>query len=351
MLKRYLVLVISCIMVFGLVGCANNAPAPTEQSNTGQQTTEKVTENEKEEPVTIRMGLATNKDTTIGKMAALFSDELNRQSNGSLDIEVYYDGTLGNDKDLVEGLTLGTVDMQINATTLYSNYEPLIGVLELPFMFRDFEHVHKVLDGEVGETLTQSVLEKSGVRMLGFPDGNFRLMYLRKAIDSIDDLNGINFRVPEAPVYHEMFKALGANPVPYPYLDVYMGMETGVIEGFDGPVDIAYLFKFHEVSNAVIVTRHMYTPYVITIRESLFSELSPEHQEVIQKVTKEVIEEFRAKSIETEQTHIKLFEESGSVIIDDWDIDVLAEKTSSMTDAFIEKHNAGDIVEQIKDNK
>lgn len=286
----------------------------------------------------IRAGSPNPANNSFSQLLFAFAKKMKQESNGRIQVKVYTSGQLGNENDLIKGMTLGNVDMAVDALGLYATYEPLVGVTSIPFEWKNYAQVHKALDGGiVGKTLEQDVLKQSGIRILGFPDGLFREMYLTKSIKSVSDLHGMKIRAPQIPTYINLITDLGADPVPLPWSQIYTSMKTGVIQGAEGPIDGAYEAGFQEVAKAVVVTNHIYSPTTLAIRNSLYSTLPKSDQDLINKVTKQVIAQANAQEGQLQNSYLQKFKAAG-VKIERIDMAPFRKDTASMKTNFEKKY-------------
>ena len=156
-------------------------------------------------------------ESAAHKSLIKFSEELKGTSKGTIDVQLFPANQLGNERDLAEGLTMGTLDMAWISAGVMENFEPKFAIFSLPYIFRDYKHVHQVTDGESGKVIFDSLLKAKSVRGLAFYDQGFRFIWNNlRPINKIEDLKGMKVRSPESPVYMGTLKLLGTNPSPMP---------------------------------------------------------------------------------------------------------------------------------------
>ena len=169
-------------------------------------------------------------------------------SDGRVEIQIFPAMQLGSEKAMIEGLLLGTIDIVVTANGSATNFVPQLGILDLPFLFRDREHMYSVMDGEVGEKLKESMAER-GFHLLGFYDAGVRhIMTSNTPINSYEDLQGLKIRTMPVPAHIASFNAFGANAVAVDYGELYGGLQTGLVDGAEAANTNYDLKKFYEVA-------------------------------------------------------------------------------------------------------
>ena len=172
----------------------------------------------------------------------------NEMSDGRVEIQIYPAMQLGSEKAMIEGLLLGTIDIVVTANGSATNFVPQLGILDLPFLFRDREHMYSVMDGEVGEKLKIS-MEERGFHLLGFYDAGVRhIMTSNTPINSYEDLQGLKIRTMPVPAHIASFNAFGASAVAVDYGELYGGLQTGLVDGAEAANTNYDLKKFYEVA-------------------------------------------------------------------------------------------------------
>ena len=210
-----------------------------------------------------------------------FAKTLAQKTNGAMEVQIHPGGSLGNERDNLEGVRMGTIQMSFVNPATTVNFEPLLGILDMPFLFRDIEHVHKVLDGPIGERMAEALRKTSEVRVMTWFDTIFRVVLTTRPINRLEDFRGLKIRVPESPVYTRIFRLLGANPTPLPWGDIYTALQTKVVEGMESAPDTMYNSKLHEVAKYLAVTRHIYNCTMLVINDKYFQGLSPDVKKAI----------------------------------------------------------------------
>ncbi len=208
-----------------------------------------------------------------------FARLIGEGSNGEVEIKVFHSGQLGNgEREYLEGMQIGTIDMAVTATGPISNFAPNMGVVDLPFLFKSTEQVDKVLDGPIGGELLKD-LNGIGIQGLAFFENGFRnFTNSKRPLLKPADFRGLKFRTMENPVHLASVRQLGAQAVPMSWGEVYTSLQTGVIDGQENPIAIIYAYKLNEVQKYLSLTGHFYSPAPLTMSLKKFKGLKPEWQ-------------------------------------------------------------------------
>ena len=213
---------------------------------------------------------------------------------------VFPSSSLGTQKELIEGLIYGTVDMTLTGTAELGTFQPQMAIFDMPFLFKDRAHAYKALD-TVGMELAKP-LEAKGLKMLGYMENGIRHMTNNtRPIKSPADMKGLKVRVMNNKVYVEMMKALGASPTPMALAELYFGMQAGVVDGQENPSAHIFTKRFFEVQKYASLTGHAYAAEPFLISMATWKKLTPEQQAIIQSAATESIA-WQRKLSEAEDT-------------------------------------------------
>ncbi len=256
--------------------------------------------------MTLKLATVTPTKHAYNDGAREFARLVKERTNGEVVIKVYPGGQLGKgERELVEGMQMGIIDIAVTSTGPLSNFSPDMGVVDLPFLFLSNEHVDEVLDGPVGRKLLDG-LEKANLKGLAFMENGFRnFTNSVRPLEKPEDLKGLKFRTMENPVHLASVRSLGAQAVPMSWGEVYTSLQTGVIDGQENPVAIIWVNKMNEVQKYLSLTGHFYSPAPLTMSKRKFDKLKPEWQELFIKAALEaaaferkVIRDAETKQIE-----------------------------------------------------
>jgi TRAP-type transport system periplasmic protein len=234
-----------------------------------------------------KVGTGLSEDHPQAKALKYFADQLASMSGGKLVARVYTGGSLGNDISMTSALRGGTLEMTIpDSSTLVSLVKPF-GVLNLPLTFNNEKEADAVLDGPFGQKLLATLPEK-GLVGLGFWENGFRhVTNSRRPVQRADDLSGLKLRVIQSPLFLDTFNALGANATPMPFTELYTAMEQGAVDGQENPAATILASKFYEVQKHMVMSRHMYSAWVLLMSKKTWDGLSAQEQKIVQDAARE----------------------------------------------------------------
>jgi tripartite ATP-independent transporter DctP family solute receptor len=237
------------------------------------------------------------------------------KTQGKLTIELYPSGQLGSDKDNVEGTIMGTQDLVLIGSGGISQFSPRLGIGECPYLWRDIDHMNKVMDGPVGEEMRDELLKGRGLRILTTFYYGRRHLTANKAITKPEEMKGFKLRTPQVPVILEMAKSWGANPTPLAIGELYLALKTGVVDGQENPIPTIDAFKFYEAQKFIMLTGHIITPLPMIINERAWRKLSPEHQKVVMDAAGEARELNNKLTLSQEESLLTNFKKAGMTVV------------------------------------
>ena len=264
--------------------------------------------------------------TPNAKAAVKFKEEVERNSDGRIQINVRPAAQLGGDVEIIEQTQMGLVHIAIPPTGNLANFEPKMYVLDLPFMMTDDASMKGVLDGEVGRELLD-LLEKANLKGMNYWGAGFRNMTNNiRPINKPDDLKNIKMRVLQAPTTLATYRAYGANPTAMAFTEVYNGLQQGVVEGQENPLANIYSMRFYEVQKYMTRTSHVYHTYAAVMNKAAWESLPEDLQKVVQEAFDVARDYARELTHEDEQNIMKEIKDQIEII----------ELTPEGREAFIE---------------
>jgi tripartite ATP-independent transporter DctP family solute receptor len=225
-----------------------------------------------------------------GSLFAASAEEFAKRANAKLGakakVVVYGSSQLGGDKELLQKLKLGTVDMALPSTVMSSEAD-LFGVFEMPYLVKDRAHMQRI-EKDVFWSKLAPEAEKKGLKVVAVWENGYRhITNSKRPINTPDDLKGIKLRVPEGKWRVKMFQAYGANPSPMKFSEVFTALQTGVMDGQENPFTQIYSAKFQEVQKFLSLTGHVYTPAYVTVGANKWATLPADVRQVLEDVAKE----------------------------------------------------------------
>ena len=237
------------------------------------------------EPVVIKVGTV-NPDTPRDNYALAyrsFKDEVEKLIPGQIEFKFYPHRQLGDEKEMLEGLAFGTLDMAIITNAVVSNIVSAFMLNDMPFLYANAEQAHEILDGPIGQEMLDMLTDKK-IKGLAFYEGGFRNMVNNKRpISKPSDVEGIKFRVMQAPTFIKMFSALGGNAVPMPYSEAFTAVQQGTVDGLEIPIASIFSARYYEIIKYLSLTRHTYSAIVALVSQKTWDKLTKEQQDAFQK--------------------------------------------------------------------
>ena len=236
---------------------------------------------------TLKFSHVVSPNTPKGKAADFFEKRLEELSKGKIDVQVYPSKQLYTDSQVLKALKLNSVQMAAPSFSKFGKIVPQLALFDLPFLFRDINHLHKVQDSEVGQKLKDMVSAK-GFVALDFWDNHFKqLSSSKKALIEPKDASGQKFRIMSSKVLEAQFQAVDANPQMMPFSEVYAALQQGVIDGQENTNSNIFTKKFHEVQSDLTVTNHGYLGYLVVMSKRFWKSLPADLQANVTQAMKE----------------------------------------------------------------
>lgn len=315
MYKKYLVvLMVIFVLMMSMVGCGssgNSSSSQSSQSSNAGQTQNHSQPAESNAKFVLKLGHVANTDQPYHEAAVKFADMVKERTNGAVEIQIYPNSQLGGQRDLLEGLQLGTVDIVLTSSAVLANFIPKCQVIDLPFIFRDKEHVYKVLDGPLADKIYEGA-ENQGMKVISTWENGFRHITNNiRPITKPDDMKGIKIRVMESQMYIEMFKALGANPTPMAMGEVFTALQQKTVDAQENPIGQIFASRFYEVQKYLTLDGHTYSPETVVFSLQTWNKLPKEYQDIIIKAAQEARDFNRQRAEEQNQKFLDQMKSKG----------------------------------------
>ena len=297
----------------------------------------------------IRLALHTAIDSEQNIAANAFAEKLAEYAGGSLKVTVLPAAQMGGQREIVESVSLGVLEMGYGESGLYAAYVPQFSVLALAYLYSDFAHWERVVDGAVGQDLAARLETAGNMRVVNYLTGGYRSTFLRdKPINTPEDFSGVKIRLPEAPVFVRTFGTLGASPTPIPAPEMYSALQTGVVDAMEGSLETGYTYKIHEVCKYLSLTKHILLDGSFVINSDFWAGLSADEQGAVTRAGQEVAADQRASHLERNDMWQTRLVEEGGITINEPDLAPFMERLSALQDEFANESQAGEILAQIR---
>ena len=264
--------------------------------------------------IVIKLGhvLDTKHPYQIG--AEHFAKRAAELTKGKVEVQIYTSSQLGNERELVEAMQVGTIEMGASTSAVAARFVKEIEIFNLPFLFKDFQHLYKIFDSQFGEDLNQAS-QKKGLRILAWWAGGSRSIYARKPISDLASMKGMKIRTIESPVVVATWKALGLIPTPIPFGEVYTALQQGVVDAGEGNVISYESMKFDEVAPYLSHIKYLITVQLLLIGENFFKGLPAEVQPALIQAGKDCVAVERKANEEAEEKIIELLKKKKRTVV------------------------------------
>ncbi len=290
-MKKLLSVILSCSMALGMLTACSSSTESTESattSTTTSTTTTAATETAEDE-IIIRCGITVSQSSISAQALEVFNQSVQAATNGAIKLEVYYDGTMGDERDVLEGVSMGTIEMYAGSTAPIANFVDDFNILDLPYVvdMNDLDAAYALMDGEVGQTMLSS-LNTIGVEGLALSHQGFRFMLNNDhEVATPEDAANLVIRTMENDIHLEFYKEVGANPVAMASTEAFTALAQGTIDGMDNIIDAFYTQGAFESAKYLTMTGHIISGYVFAINQDLFNSLTPDQQAAIKQASTE----------------------------------------------------------------
>ena len=262
----------------------------------------------------IKIGHVLNSDHSWHKNLSGFAEDVKKGTEGRVVIQLYPSAQLGNEKDMVEGLTLGMIDGGLIGGGSFQSIDERFGIEALPYAWPTHEAAYKAFDGKLGEFLFKLLNEK-GIEGLAWWENGFRhITNNKKPIVKPEDLKGLKIRVTPDKMRLDTFKLLGAAPMAINFGELYSALQQGVVDGQENPYAIIYSNAFNEVQKYLSKTGHIWGSAILCVNSNIWSQLSDEDKATVKQLAQKWGEAQRKETIQEEDEFLKKLEESGMLV-------------------------------------
>lgn len=266
-------------------------------------------------PLVVKFSHVVANDTPKGKAALYLKKIVEERTDGRMKVEVYPNASLYGDREAIEALQMNAIQLAAPSFSKFTGFVPELQIFDLPFLFNDSEHLHKVLDGEVGQKILELVSQKGLVGLAYWDNGFKQISDKQRPLVKPSDAEGLKFRIMSSKVLEEQFKVIGANPQVLPFSEVYSALQQGVVDGQENTLSNIYTKKFHEVQNYLTISNHGYLGYLLVTNKIFMNKLPDDLKEIFLGAVKDATEYAREIAKEVNQDYLEKIKESGKVEI------------------------------------
>jgi tripartite ATP-independent transporter DctP family solute receptor len=268
---------------------------------------------------TLKMNIPLAQTTHYGVAVDELARQVEQRTSGRYKIQNFYSSALGAERESVEAVQLGTLDLTLTSTGPVPNFVPETAILDIPFLFRDYAHARAVLDGPIGQDLL-SKFDAKGIKALAWGENGFRHMTnSKRPINAPADLKGLKMRTMENPVHIQAYKGFGIIPTPMAFSEVFTALQQGTVDGQENPLSVINGQKLDQVQKYLTLTGHVYSPALFLMSKSQWEKLSAADKQAFMEAVKVAVQTNRARIDEDERNGIAQLRSRGMEVVTDVD--------------------------------
>jgi tripartite ATP-independent transporter DctP family solute receptor len=265
---------------------------------------------------TLKMNNSLSQNSHYGVAVETFAREVEKRTNGRYKVQNFYSGALGAERESIEALQVGTLDLTMTSTGPLPNFVPEVAIFDIPFLFRDYAHARAVLDGPIGQEMLARFPPK-GLVALAWGENGFRHMTNSKhPVIQPADLKGLKMRTMENPVHIQAYKAFGIIPTPMAFTEVFTALQQGTVDGQENPLSVIESAKLDQVQKYLTLTGHVYSPALILIGKAQWDQLSAADKQAFLDAAKEAVKADRARIDEDERKAVADLKAKGMQVVE-----------------------------------
>lgn len=263
----------------------------------------------------LKIGYATSPASHYGVGSTVFCEEMEKGTQGRYKCQQFPNSALGGEREQIEAVQLGTQDLVNTSTGPLGNFVPEVKIVDIPFLFRDYDHARKVMDGPIGEDLRKK-MEAKGLINLAWTENGFRHMTnSKRAIVQASDAGGLKMRTMENKVHMDGYKTFGILPTPMPFPELFTALQQGTVDGQENPIPVILSSKFSQVQKHLSLTGHVYSPAALILSPAVWNKLSAADKQVFLEAGKKAAAAQRKKVNDDEDNGIAQLEKEGMQVV------------------------------------
>lgn len=349
-MKRLAILALALVMVLGMAACGGGSSgggtSGTSEPSGGDTSGTSAPENTGEK-YTIRIGHSDTTANLIHISLEHFAEAVKERTNGQVEIQIFAAEQLGSNAEMIEMVEMGSLDAMMLPSGQQANYCPKFKALSLPFLFSDYEHVYKVLDGEIGEELLEGLSDHNMIQLAYWENGLRQFTNNKRAINAPADMNGLKFRTPEDAMTVAIFAAYGASASPFAFSELYLALQQGTFDGQENPVANIHANNFQNVQKYLTMVNYQYQPKDMIFSLTTWNKLPADIQQVLLDAAKEFGAEHRQAIVDSEAEMLADLEAAGMEVGYPDTAPFIEQAQSVYQDFYAENDWAEDLVTRI----
>lgn len=267
----------------------------------------------------LKLGIPNTLASHFGVAAITFAEEVEQLTNGRYKVDIFPSGALGGEREMVESVQLGTLDLVIASTGPVGNFVPETLITDIPFLFRNYDHARNTLDGPIGQDILAKFPSK-GLIALAWGENGFRhLTNSRRPINTPEDMRGLKVRTMENTVHMTAFRAMGAAPTPMAFPELFTALQQGTVDGQENPVAVITASKFGQVQKFLTMSGHVYSPALYLAAPATYNAMSEADRKHFLQAAKVGAQAMRKRVQEVEVVGVAELRKQGVSVVTDVD--------------------------------
>ena len=288
----------------------------------------------------LKIGYATSKESHYGVGSTVFCDEIEKGTQGRYKCQHFPNSALGGEREQIEAVQLGTQDLVNTSTGPLGNFVPEVKIVDIPFLFRNYDHARKVMDGPIGQDLQKKMAAK-GLINLAWTENGFRHMTnSKRAIVKAEDASGLKMRTMENKVHMDGYKTFGILPTPMPFPELFTALQQGTVDGQENPIPVILSSKFSQVQKHLSLTGHVYSPAALILSPAVWSKLSDADKQVFSEAARKGAAAQRKKVNDDEANGIAQLKKDGMQVVEQVDGDSFRKAVASAYQGYAREFGA-----------
>ena len=280
----------------------------------------------------IKLGVVTKPGSAQNIVAEKFKELIETRSKNRITVKIYHSKSIGNETEILQQVQMNTIQMGIVTVGPFDTFDPIVRVINYPFLFRDNAQADEILDGPLGAEILAS-LENSGFKGLCFSENGFRnLTNNKRAVQTPENVQGLKIRVMSSALHKTIWQSLGANPTPMPW-PIYTELEQGVIDGQENPLWVLEVYKFYEIQKYMTLTRHVYSAHIDVAALNWWQTLDPSDQTLIRDAICEAARFQRRDNRAKNAARLDLLKAKGMQVEENPDTAAFRRKVAGLQDS------------------
>lgn len=264
----------------------------------------------------LKIGYATSPTSHYGVGSTVFCEQIQKGTQGRYSCQQFPSSALGGEREMIESVQLGTLDLVNTSTGPLGNFVPEVKIVDIPFLFRNYDHARKVMDGPIGQDLLKKMQAK-GLVGLAWTENGFRHMTNNvRPIVQAADAKGLKMRTMENKVHMDGYKTFGILPTPMAFPELFTALQQGTVDGQENPIPVILASKFAQVQKHLSLTNHVYSPAVIILSPSVWKKLSDADKQAFVKAAQAASAAQRKKVNDDEANGIALLRKDGMQVVE-----------------------------------